>query len=455
MEQQVTLAPGTLRGHVNSPGDADYDGARAVYNALIERRPALIARVDGVDDVIATVNLAREHRLPLAVRGGSHSVAGFGTVDDGLVIDLSAMRAVEVDPGRRVARVQGGCTWGEFNEAAHSFGLATTGGVVSTTGVGGLTLGGGMGYLARSFGLSCDNLLSAELVTATGERLTCSEEQNADLFWALRGGGGNFGVVTSFEFRMHPVTDVLAGLIVFPLEGDVLRRYGDFVGGAPEELGLLLGLILAPPLPFVDEEWHGRPVAAVIVCWNGLSKEGEEVLAPIREWAPMVGRHIERMPYPAINTIFDETLPPGLRHYWKGLFSRDLSDEAIDAHLEFGARIPCPETATIFFPLDGATQRIDPDETAFAYRDANYSVALGPSWPDAGDDEANIRWGRDYYEPLRPFGMGGGYVNFMSEDDGGRVAANYRQNLNRLTDIKKSYDPGNLFRLNQNIKPAS
>ena len=442
-----------LRGELIQPGEARYDEARKVYNAMHDRRPALIVQAVGVADVIATVKFARERDLLLAVRGGGHSVPGFGTCDGGVVLDLGRMKGIRVDPQRRSVRAEGGCTWGDLDHATHAFGLATTGGIVSTTGIAGLTLGGGMGYLARRGGLSCDNLLSADVVTADGAFVTVSEDQEKDLFWAIRGGGGNFGVVTAFDFRLHPVADIFGGPTFFPVNGDVLRSYRDFIGGAPEELGAVFAFTLAPPLPFLPEPWHGKPVAAVIACWTGAIEDGAEILAPLKDWGQIVGAHLGRIPYPALNGLFDELVPPGLQQYWKANFVRELSEEAIKAHLEHAPRVPCIESGTFLFPIDGVCHRVPPDGTAFAYREAMFSTVIAGAWPDPADNERNIQWVRDYYEALRPYSEAGGYVNFMSADDRDRVHTNYRQNYDRLVEIKTKYDPMNLFQINQNIKP--
>jgi FAD/FMN-containing dehydrogenase len=450
-ESKIEGLKAGLRGELIRPRDENYDEARKVYNSMHDRRPALIVRADGVADVITAVRFAGEHDLLLAVRGGGHSVPGFGTCDGGLVLDLGGMRSIRVDPERRNARAECGCTWADLNHATNAFGLATTGGIVSTTGIAGLTLGGGLGYLARSCGLSCDNLLSADVVIADGSFVTCSETEHADLFWAIRGGGGNFGVVTSFEYRLHPVADILGGPTFFPLDGDVLRGYRDLMSEAPEELGALLGLTLAPPAPFILEEWHGKPVCVVLACWTGPTDEGEEILETLETWAPVIGRAVGRMPYPVINTLFDDLLPPGLHHYWKGHFARGLPDEAIEVHLEYGSTIPSAESATLLFPIDGACRRVAPGDTAFAYRDADFAVVLGPSWPDPADTTANIEWGRRYSEAVAPYAEAGGYVNFMSGDDQGRIRANYLGNYDRLVEVKRRYDPDNIFRMNQNI----
>ncbi|TFH88243.1 FAD-binding oxidoreductase [Billgrantia azerbaijanica] len=445
---------GRLHGALILPGEPRYDTARRVYNAMHDRHPALVVEAANVADVMTAVTFARQHGLVLAVRGGGHSVPGFGTCDGGLVLSLERLRGIRVDPERRRVRAEGGCTWADLNHATAAFGLATTGGIVSTTGIAGLTLGGGLGYLARRCGLSCDNLLSADVVTADGDFLTCSEDRDAELFWALRGGGGNFGVVTSFEYRLHAVADVLGGPTFYPLEAAVMRHYREWLAEAPEALGAILGITLAPPLPFVPEAWHGRPVVVVLTCWSGPSDEDAAVGERLARLGPVIGQSVQRMPYPLINTLFDELLPAGLYHYWKGCFTRELSDAAIAVHVEHGARTPCLQSATLLFPIDGACQRVAGDATAFAFRDANFATALGPSWPDAADSERNIAWGRAYYRALRPHSEAGGYVNFMAGDDADRVRANYRQNYQRLAAIKSRCDPTNLFRLNQNIAPV-
>ncbi|WP_369144164.1 FAD-binding oxidoreductase [Streptomyces sp. R44] len=443
----------TVRGAVVAPGDPSYDTSRRVYNALHDRRPAVVVHAVDAGDVIAAVRYAREHALPPAVRGGSHAVAGFGTVDDGLVVDLSRMRGVRVDPEARTARAEGGATWGDFNHATHAFGLATTGGVVSTTGVGGLTLGGGMGHLARRCGLSCDNLVAADVVTADATLVSCDAERHPDLYWALRGGGGNFGVVTSLAYRLHPVDTIYGGITCYALDGDVARAWRDLNATAPVELNVILVIALGPEEPFLPERWHGRPICAAFTCFSGPPEEDEKVLARLDGLGPVIGRFMDRMPYPVINTLFDEQLPPGLYHYWKGNFSRELTDGAIDAHMEFGATMPSMESDTAIFPIDGACHDVGPEETAFAYRDAFFSHSFGGTWTDPADSEHNIAWTRAYDRALRPHTQEGGYVNFMDTDDQDRVRVNYRQNYERLRTVKRRYDPDNVFRLNQNIVP--
>jgi FAD/FMN-containing dehydrogenase len=445
-----------VRGQVIDAGDPDYDEARAVYNGMIDRRPRAIVRCVDVGDVVAAVNFARENALDLSVRGGSHSVPGFGTNDGGAVIDLSLMKGVRVDPSSRTARAEPGCTWGDFNHATYPFGLATTGGVVSTTGIAGLTLGGGIGYLTRGRGLSLDNLLSADVVTADGRFLVASDKENEDLFWALRGGGGNFGVVTSFEYQLHPVKDIFAGIFFFPLEraGDVLEFYRDYVADAPEELGLFPAFQIAPPLPFIDEADHGRTLCAIVSCWAGPLDKGEQALEPIRKVAPRVAELVTPMPYPALNAAFDPLLPPGLQHYWKASFASELTDGAIQAHLEHGPKVPVVNSTMHIYPINGACHRVSSGATAFAFRDASFATVIAGMWPDAADNEKNTEWVKGYYAALQPHSESGGYVNFMAGDDQGRVRDNYKDNYGRLTGIKKRYDPDNLFHLNQNIQPA-
>ena len=444
-----------VAGQVVAVGDAGYDEARVVYNAMIDRRPQAVVRCRGVDDVRATVIYAREHDLDVAIRGGSHSVPGFGTVDGGIVIDLSGMRGVAVDPSSRTARAQGGATWGDFNDATGAHGLATTGGVVSTTGVGGLTLGGGIGYLARGLGLSCDNLISAEVVTADGRIIVASQTQNEDLFWALRGGGGNFGVVTTLEFRLSPVSTIYGGPIFFELDNipDVLRFYREFIADAPRQYGGFPAFQIAPPLPFIPENRVGEPFIAMVNCWTGSPEEGERIIAQVRSIAPPVAELVGPMPYPALNSAFDALVPPGLQHYWKANFVTELTDAMIDAHAMHGPKVPAVNSTVHIYPINGACHDVAPEDTAFAYRDANFAPVIAGMWPEPADNDANIRWVRDYYDATAPLSEDGGYVNFMAGDDQNRIRANYRGNYDRLVQVKREYDPGNLFHLNQNIQP--
>ncbi|MFG2195055.1 FAD-binding oxidoreductase [Streptomyces sp. NPDC048639] len=444
---------GAVRGDIIEPGHPAYDEARQVYNAMYDKHPAVIVRAADAEDAIAVVDFAREQDLLLAVRGGNHSFSGLGSCDGGVVLDLGRMRGIRVDPEARTALVQGGCTWADVNHAAHAFGLATTGGVVSSTGVGGLTTGGGMGHLARRCGLACDNVLAADLVTADGRFLTCDEERHPDLFWAVRGGGGNVGVVTAFTYRLHPVGDVLGGPVFYPLDADVMRGYRELIAGSDENFSALLVITLGPPVPFLPERWHGRPVCGLVVCWTGPPEDDRRIRARLEDVGPVLGSAVDRVPYPVINTLFDEMLPAGLHHYGKGHFSRDLSDPAIDVHLSYGAMTPSLQSATVFFPIDGACHRIGPEETAFAYRDAAFSTALSPALTTRAACESAAGWVRAYSAALAPHCLRGGYVNFMDHDDDSRVRANYRQNYDHLAEIKRRHDPGNLFRLNHNIAP--
>ncbi|GAA3379200.1 FAD-binding oxidoreductase [Streptomyces sannanensis] len=442
-----------VHGEIVLPGDADYDEARKVYNAMHDRRPALVVRAADVADVIAGVNFARDRELLLAVRGGGHSIPGHGTCDRGLVLDLGRLRGIRVDPETHRARAEGGCTWAGLDHAGHAFGLAVTGGVVSSTGIAGLTLGGGLGHLNRRYGLACDSLVSADVVLADGTFTTCSDDRAPDLMWALRGGGGNFGVVTSFEYQLHPVDSVFGGPTFYPPEADVMRAYRELIAEHDENLGVLLAVLLGPQVPFLPKQWHGRPLIAVITCWTGPLQDDERIRARLGELGPVLGQFMDRIPYPVINTLFDEQLPPGLHHYWKGHFSRRLTDGAIDVHLRFGETLPSPESVTMVFPVDGACHVQGPKDTAFAYRDANFATALGPSFPNGADREANIAWTRAYSAALEPHSEEGGYVNFMDVDDQHRVRINYRHNYDRLVEVKRRYDPANLFRLNHNIAP--
>jgi FAD/FMN-containing dehydrogenase len=445
-----------LRGQLVTPSDPDYDSARSVYNGMIDKHPAGVVRVAQVADVIASVNFARDNSLPLAIRGGGHSAPGFGTWDDALVIDFVNRTGVRVDPEAGTARAEAGTTWADFNHATHAFGLATTGGIVGSTGIAGLTLGGGIGYLARKHGLSCDNLISADVVTADGKFLTASETRNEDLFWALRGGGGNFGVVTSFEYKVHPVDMVHAAIIIYGMEHaeTVAKFYRDYMDTAPEEFGAFLGFHQGPPVPFLPEEWHGKPVCVVIGMWTGDPGEGADRWQPFLDIAPVAGSLVGPMPYPALNSAFDPLLPKGMQAYWKADFLSELNDGAIAAHLEYGSKVPSVQTSVHVYPIDGAVQRVGQTDTAFVNRGVKFSPVIACMWDDPADNAANIEWVRSYAEALRPHSSPGGYINFMDGDDQGRIRENYGVNYERLQAIKAKYDPGNLFYVNQNIKPA-
>ncbi|MER5641325.1 FAD-binding oxidoreductase [Kitasatospora sp. NPDC002227] len=446
---------GRVHGTVVTPEDQGYDEARRVYNGMVDRRPSAVVRCVNAGDVLATVGYAREHGIDLAVRGGSHSAPGYGTCDGGVVADLGAMRGVRVDPTTRTARVEGGATLADLDAATHAFGLAVTGGVVSTTGVGGLTLGGGFGHLARGLGLTCDNLLSADVVTADGRLLVASEHEYADLFWALRGGSGNFGVVTSFEFRLSPVDLVHVGIFFHELEHTeaVLRHYREYIATAPEQLGAFPGFQIAPPLPFIPEDRHGDTFVIVVACWSGPPDQGERAIQPFRDAAPVAFEFTSPMPYPALQGMFDALLPPGLQQYWKGTFAVELTDDAIAAHAAHGPKVPVVNSTCHIYPVNGACHRVAPEATAFSYRDANFATVIAGVWPDPADNEANTAWVRGYYDALAPHSAPGAYVNFMDGDDQGRIVDNYRDNYTRLVELKRTYDPENLFHVNHNIRP--
>jgi FAD/FMN-containing dehydrogenase len=443
-----------VQGEVIEPGDEGYDAARAVQNGMIDRHPKVIVRAANMGGAIAAIRFARESGLDLAVRGGGHSVPGFGTCD-GVVLDLSGMREVRVDAAAGTARAEGGATWGDYNDATHEFGLASTGGIISTTGVGGLTLGGGIGYLSRGLGLSVDNLLSADVVTADGRFLVASERENEDLFWALRGGGGNFGVVTAFEFRLSPLSEIYGGPMFFELDDAraVLQWYREFIADAPEAFGGFPAFQIAPPLPFIPEERHGDTFLAFVSCWAGPVDEGPSILASLREVAPVVAEHVGPMPYPALNSAFDGLYPQGLQHYWKANFVTELTDDAIEAHMKHGPEVPTVHSTAHIYPINGAVHRVDPSATAFTHREANFATVLVGAWPDPADNDANIDWVRGYYDATAPHSEEGGYVNFMAGDDQDRIRANYGANYDRLVEVKRAYDPDNLFHLNQNIAP--
>ncbi len=445
------------RGAVSISTSPDYDQARAVYNGMIDRRPLAVVHAVDVADVQTAVLAARESGLDLAVRGGSHSVPGFGTVDDGIVLDLGAMKGIRIDPVARVGRVQGGCTWGDFDHAAHAFGLATTGGIISTTGVAGLTLGGGIGHLARAHGLSIDNLRSVDVVLADGTFVTASAQEHPDLFWALRGGGGNFGVVVELEFDLHPVDTVYGGPMFFELDAaeELLTTYRDWIAAAPRAMSAFPAFQIAPPLPFVPEDRVGQPFALVVACFNGSDEEGERLLGDLRAVGEPVAQHVGRMPYPALNSAFDGLLPPGLQHYWKAAFQPELTDDVIAAHLRHGPRVPAVESTMHLYPIDGAVQDVAADATAFAHRGANFAPVIAGMWPDPADNAANTAWVRDYHAALEPHASSGGYINFMAADDQGRIRDNYGPGYDRLAAVKRTYDPANLFHLNQNILPAA
>ncbi|HEU0022651.1 MAG TPA: FAD-binding oxidoreductase [Dehalococcoidia bacterium] len=444
-----------LRGALIQPGDSGYDEARRVYNAMIDRRPGFVARCTDVADVMAAVDFARENEILLAVRGGGHNGGGLGTCDDGLVVDLSPMRGVRVDPRERTVRVGGGCTWGDVDHATHPFGLATPSGIISTTGVGGLTLGGGLGHLTRKFGLSIDNLLEADLVLADGSFVTASDKENQDLFWAVRGGGGNFGVVTSFQFRLHPVKDIVGGPTLWEMDqaADVMKWYREFIANAPEELNGWLAFITVPPVPPFPEHLHLKKMCAIVWCYSGHESEADAVFQPVQQVGPPALHGVHPMPFPMLQSAFDGLYPSGHQWYWRADFVNQLTDEAIARHVEYAEQLPTPQSTMHLYPIDGAVHRVGKNDTAFSYRDSRWAEVIVGVDPDPANNERIISWTKEYWEALHPHSAGGAYVNFMMDEGQERVRATYRDNYPRLVDIKSKYDPTNLFRVNQNIRP--
>ena len=445
----------SFTGELVSPADPGYEEIRRVQNGLIDRRPGLIARCRIVPDVADAVTMGREQAAEISVRGGGHSVAGLAVTDGGLMIDLAPMKGIRVDRRRRTVWAQGGVTWNEFNRAAACHGLATTGGIVSTTGIAGLTLGGGEGWLMGKYGLTIDNLLAVEVVTADGQVVAASAEDHPDLFWALRGGGGNFGVVTSLEYRLHEVDQVFAGPIFYNLEdaASLLSMFDEFIQDAPEQFGGFPAFQIAPPLPFIPENRHGDTLALAVVHWAGPPEQAQKVLQPFFDVAPVVANGTGPLPYPALNAAFDALYPKGVRAYWKGAFVQELPEQAIAVHVEHGSRVPEVSATMHLYPINGACHRVGPTDTAFAYRDAKYGMVFLASWTDPSKDAERIQWVRDYYQALAPYSEPGGYINFMQDDDYGKIRDNYRQNYDRLVQVKRVYDPGNLFHINQNIAP--
>jgi FAD/FMN-containing dehydrogenase len=444
-------------GELVGPQDDGYEAARAVFNAMIDRRPALIARCADMKDVAATIRFAREHDLLLAVRGGGHSGGGFGICDDGVVLDLSLLRSIDVDPEALTVRVGGGCTWGEVDRATHEHGLATPCGIISTTGVGGLTLGGGLGHLTRKHGLTIDNLLEAEVVLADGATTTASVDENPDLFWALRGGGGNYGVVTSFTFRCHPVSTVLAGPTFWPIEEtpEVLRTYREFIGTAPRELTGFFAVMTVPPVPLFPEELHLRKVCAVFWCYSGNADTVDGLVAPMLAVGNPVLHHVGPVPFPALQSLFDGLYHPGLQWYWRGDFFSELNDAAIEQHHAFGEALPTLHSSMHLYPIDGAAHDVASADTAFGYRDARWAEVIIGVDPDPANAPAIRKWTVDYFDATHPHSAGGSYVNFMMDEGSARVQATYRHNYERLARTKAAYDPGNVFRVNQNIQPRA
>ena len=446
----------SVHGEVIVPGDAAYDTARQVWNAMVDRRPAAIVRCAGAADVAPVIAYAREHDLDLSIRGGGHNIAGSSVCDGGVVIDMSRMTDVVVDASRRLASVQPGATLAHVDAATQVHGLATPLGINSTTGVAGLTLGGGFGWLTRKYGMTIDNLMSADVVTADGKQLPASERQNSDLFWAIRGGGGNFGVVTRFEFGLHPVgPDIVAGLLVFPYDQarDVLRQYRDFVESAPEELNVWAILRKAPPLPFLSEAVHGQNILVLAACYCGDPRNADVHLDTLRQFGSPYGEHIGLQPYVAWQQAFDPLLTRGARNYWKSHNFSELSDDALDCVVTFAGQLPSSQCEIFVGLIAGAPNRVPADAMAYGHRDARFVMNVHGRWDDRADDARCIAWARQFFDAAAPYASAGAYVNFMTEEEGSRVAAAYGDNYARLVELKRKYDPTNVFHVNQNIQP--
>lgn len=446
-----------FQGEVLLPDDAGYDEVRQIWNAMIDRKPALIARCTSTEDVMQAIQFGRTHNLLISIRGGGHNIAGNAVCDDGLMIDLSLMKDVQVDVTTRTASVGPGCTLADFDRVVQAHGLATPLGINSTTGVAGLTLGGGFGWLSRKYGMTIDNLLSAEVITADGRQLNASESENADLFWGLRGGGGNFGVVTRFDFQLHPVgPNVLSGLIVFPFEQakSVISQFARFTETMPEELNVWMVTRKAPPLPFLPAEVHGREMIALALCYVGDPEEGERIIAPLREFGTVLGENVGVQPYTAWQQAFDPLLAKGARNYWKSHNFAQISDGVIDAIIEYAARLPSPHCEIFIGTIGGQTTRVAPEAMAYSSRDANYVMNVHGRWETAAEDERCIAWAREFFARSQPFASSGAYINFLTQEETDRIAFAYGATWNRLVELKSKYDPTNLFRMNQNIKPV-
>ncbi|HEY6995742.1 MAG TPA: FAD-binding oxidoreductase [Xanthobacteraceae bacterium] len=456
-QDTVSALRGKVRGTIALPGEDGYDAARTIWNAMVDRRPGLVVRCLGAADVINAVKLARDEKLLVAVRGGGHNIAGNAVCDGGLLIDLSLMRSVRIDAASDTARVEPGATLADFDKEAQEFGLVTPLGINSTTGVAGLTLGGGFGWTTRKYGLTVDNLISADVVTADGKLVRASEKENPDLFWALRGGGGNFGVVTSFEFRLHPLgPEVLSGLVVHPLESarELLPQFRRIAREAPDELTIWVVMRKAPPLPFLPTEWHGKEVLVFAACYAGDMKDGEKALKALRALGKPIADVIAPHPFTAWQTAFDPLLTPGARNYWKSHDFADLPDAAVNVILNSVRELPSPECEVFIAHVGGAMARIPANATAWPNRDAHFIMNVHTRWQDKAQDQACIAWARHLFEATAPFAAGSVYVNFMPDDENDRVEKAYGTNYRRLAEIKRRYDPGNLFRMNQNIRPA-
>lgn len=445
-----------LRGELIQRNDAQYEQARKLYNAMIDKHPALIVRCVDVADVIACVNFARENQLTLAIRGGGHNGPGLGSCDDGIVIDLSRMRGIRIDPSNNTVRVEGGCVWGDVDHASHAFGLAVPSGFLSSTGVGGLTLGGGIGYLTRKYGLTIDSLLGVDMVLADGKFVHASADENVDLFWAVRGGGGNFGVVTSFLFKGHPIHTVYGGPMFWPLEqaADVLKYWQDLILNTPDELNGWFAFVTVPPVAPFPEKHQLEKMCAIVWCYTGPLAQAEAVFKPIRAFAPPAIDFAGPIPFPALQSMFDALYPSGLNWYWRADFFNHYDDKAIALHMKYGAQLPTAFSTMHIYPINGAAGRVGNGDTAWGYRNANFAQVVVGVDPDPANNARMGEWAKDYWLALHPNSMGGGYVNMIMDEGEERVKAAYGENYARLTQIKAKYDPENLFHVNQNIHPT-
>jgi hypothetical protein len=443
-----------LRGEIIIPTNAGYDQERKVYNGMINKHPGMIVKCADVADVIASVNFGRENNLLISVRGGGHNVGGLGLCDDGLAIDLSGLKFVRTDVANNTVRVGGGNLWGEVDHATHPFGLAVPAGIVSTTGVGGLTLGGGVGYLSRKYGLTIDNLLEADMVLADGTFVTVNAEQNTDLFWAIRGGGGNFGIVTSFKFQAYEVKNVFAGPTLWPIEKieEIMEWYHNFLNNAPDELNGFIAAMVVPGAPF-PKQLHNKQFCGIVWCYCGDMDKAEETFKPILAKKPIF-EHLGEMTYPTVQSLFDGLLPSGMQWYWRADFFNELGPEIRATHLKYGSTIPTPLSQMHLYPISGTAGRVGNEETPWAYRDAKYAGVIGGADPDPANVEKMTKWCKDYWDALHPYSSGGAYSNFMMDEGHDRVKESYKNNYDRLVSIKNKYDPENLFRVNQNIKPS-
>lgn len=445
-----------LRGALIVPSDPNYDTARKVYNGMIDKRPAFIVKCADVSDVMSAVNLAREHELLLAVRGGGHNGGGLGICDGGMVIDLSMIKYTRVDPIKKIVVVGGGCTWGDVDHATHAFGMATPSGIISTTGVGGLTLGGGLGHLTRKYGLSIDNLLSADVVLADGEFVTADKDNNSELFWALRGGGGNFGVVTSFTFKLHPVDVVYAGPILWEMEKaeKVMKWYREFITTAPDDINGFFAFLTVPPGPPFPPHLHMKKMCGVVWAYTGPLDTAENIFKPIRAFENPALDLVGPLPQPVLQSMFDALYVPGYQWYWRADFFKELSDEAIQQHLKYGPEMPTMHSTMHLYPINGAASRVANTDTAWSYRDAVWAEVIVGVDPDPANKEKITDWTKSYWDALHPYSAGGAYVNFLMDEGEERVKATYKENYDRLVAAKNKYDPDNLFKVNQNIKPG-